>query len=60
MTRHDLIHELADSLCDAVDLKTLLQMYYDDQVDYLSSLSDNELLEMSRDYLDDTIELTDA
>ena len=60
MTRHDLIHELADSLCDSVDLKTLLRMYYDDQVDYLSSLSDNELLEMSRDYLEDTIELTDA
>ena len=60
MTRHDLIHELADSLCDSVDLTTLLRMYYDDQVDYLSSLSDNELLEMSRDYLEDTIEPTDA
>lgn len=60
MTRHDLIHELADSLCDSVDLTTLLRMYYDDQVDYLSSLSDNELLEMSRYYLEDTIEPTDA
>ena len=60
MTKHNIIHELADSFCDDVDLKTLLNMFYDDQVDYLSSLSDDELLAIARDYLDTDIELTDA
>lgn len=59
MTKHDIIDKLADSFCDSVDLKTLLSMFYDDQVGYLSSLSNDELLEMARDYLDDDIELTD-
>jgi len=39
MTRYELIDRLADSLCDSVDQKTLLQMYYDDQYNWLDSLS---------------------
>lgn len=47
MTRYELIDRLADSLCDSVDQKTLLQMYYDDQYNWLDSLSKEELLEQA-------------
>ena len=47
MTRYELIDQLADSLCDSVDQKTLLQMYYDDQYNWLDSLSKEELLEQA-------------
>ena len=47
MTRYELIDRLADSLCDSVDQKTLLQAYYDDRYNWLDSLSKEELLEQA-------------
>ena len=43
--REDLIEELADSLLESVDQKTLESYYRDTQVDWLESLSEEELLE---------------
>ena len=47
MTREDLIEKIANSLCDSVDQKTLLQMYYDDQYNWLDSLTKEELLDQA-------------
>lgn len=47
MTREDLIEKIATSLCDSVDQKTLLQMYYDDQYNWLDSLTKEELLDQA-------------
>ena len=47
MTREDLIDKIANSLCDSVDQKTLLQMYYDDQYNRLDSLTKEELLDQA-------------
>ena len=47
MTREDLIDKIANSLCDSVDQKTLLQMYYDDQYNWLDSLTKEELLDQA-------------
>lgn len=38
MTRYELIDRLADSLCDSVDQKTPLRLYYDDQYNGLDSI----------------------
>lgn len=32
MTRENLIDKIAQSMCDSVDQKTLLQLYYDDRI----------------------------
>ena len=47
MTREDLIDKIANSLCDSVDQKTLLQMYYDDQYNWLDSITKEELLDQA-------------
>ena len=47
MTREDLMDKIANSLCDSVDQKTLLQMYYDDQYNWLDSLTKEELLDQA-------------
>ena len=47
MTRENLIDKIANSLCDSVDQKTLLQMYYDDQYNWLDSLTKEELLDQA-------------
>lgn len=47
---NDLCHDMANSACDNVDMKTLLQMFYSDQYDYLSSLSKEDLLVYMEDY----------
>ena len=44
MIRENLIDKIANSLCDSVDQKTLLQLFYDDQYSWLDSLSNEELL----------------
>lgn len=59
MTRYELIDQLADSLCDSVDLKTLLQMYYDDQYNWLDSLSKEELLEQASYILGEEVIIDD-
>ena len=47
MTREELIEKIAESMCDSVDLKTLLQLYYDDSYGWLDSLSTEELLDQA-------------
>lgn len=59
MTRYELIDQLADSLCDSVDQKTLLQMYYDDQYNWLDSLSKEELLEQASYILQEEVIIDD-
>ena len=45
MTRETLIDEIADSLCNSADQRTLLELYYNVNYDWLDSLSEEELLE---------------
>ena len=59
MTRADLIDKIADSMCDSVDQKTLLQLYYDDSYSWLASLSTEELLDQALYTLGEKAELDD-
>ena len=47
MIRENLIDKIANSLCESVDQKTLLQLFYDDQYNWLDSLSNEELLDQA-------------
>ena len=47
MIRENLIDKIANSLCESVDQKTLLQLFYDDQYSWLDSLSNEELLDQA-------------
>lgn len=59
MTREDLIDKIANSLCDSVDQKTLLQMYYDDQYNWLDSLTKEELLDQAFYTLNEEVTIED-
>ena len=59
MTREDLIEKIANSLCDSVDQKTLLQMYYDDQYGWLDSLTKEELLDQAFYILNEEVTIED-
>ena len=59
MTREDLIDRIANSLCDSVDQKTLLQMYYDDQYNWLDSLTKEELLDQAFYTLNEEVTIED-
>ena len=59
MTREDLVEKIANSLCDSVDQKTLLQMYYDDQYNWLDSLSKEELLDQAFYTLNEEVTIED-
>ena len=59
MTREELINKIANSLCDSVDQKTLLQLYYDDSYRWLASLSTEELLDQALYTLGEKAELDD-
>lgn len=59
MTREDLIDKIANSLCDSVDQKTLLQMYYDDQYGWLDSLTKEELLDQAFYTLNEEVTIED-
>ena len=59
MTRENLIEKIAESMCDSVDLKTLLQLYYDDSYSWLASLSTEELLDQAFYTLGEKAELDD-
>ena len=59
MTREDLMDKIANSLCDSVDQKTLLQMYYDDQYNWLDSLSNEELLDQAFYILNEEVTIED-
>ena len=59
MTRETLIEKIAESMCDSVDQKTLLQFYYDDNYNWLDSLSTEELLDQALYTLGEKAELDD-
>ena len=59
MTREELIEKIAESMCDSVDQKTLLQLYYDDSYNWLDSLSKEELLDQALYTLGEKEELDD-
>ena len=42
--RDELIHSIAKRNTENVDFKTLMQCYYEDQLDWFRSLDDDELL----------------
>ena len=59
MTRETLIDEIAESLCNSVDQKTLLKLYYNVSYEWLESLSKEKLLELALKVLGEKMELED-
>ena len=59
MTREELTDKIAQSMCDTVDQKILLQLYYDDSYNWLDSLSKEELLDQALYTLGEKEELDD-
>lgn len=59
MIRENLIDKIANSLCESVDQKTLLQLFYDDQYDWLDSLSNEELLDQAFYILNEEVTIED-
>ena len=59
MIRENLIDKIANSLCDSADQKTLLQLYYDDQYNWLDSLSNEELLDQAFYILNEEVTIED-
>ena len=59
MTREELTDKIAQSMCDTVDQKILLQLYYDDSYNWLDSLSKEELLDQALYTLGEKAELDD-
>ena len=57
MTRETLIDEIADSLCNSADQRTLLELYYNVNYDWLESLSRKDLLEEAIRILGEKVEL---
>ena len=59
MIRENLIDKITNSLCDSVDQKTLLQLFYDDQYSWLDSLSNEELLDQAFYILNEEVTIED-
>ena len=59
MIRENLIDKIANSLCESVDQKTLLQLVYDDQYSWLDSLSNEELLDQAFYILNEEVTIED-
>ena len=59
MIREELIDKIAESMCDSVGQKILLQSYYDDSYNWLDSLSTEELLDQALYTLGEKAELDD-
>jgi deoxyadenosine/deoxycytidine kinase len=59
MIRENLIDKIANSLCESVDQKTLLQLFYDDQYNWLDSLSNEELLDQAFYILNEEVTIED-
>ena len=59
MIRENLIDKIANSLCESVDQKTLLQLYYDDQYNWLDSLTKEELLDQAFYLLNEEVTIED-
>ena len=59
MIRENLIDKIANSLCESVDQKTLLQLYYDDQYNWFDSLSNEELTDQAFYILNEEVTIED-
>ena len=59
MIRENLIDKIVNSLCDSVDQKTLLQLFYDDKYSWLDSLSNEELLDQAFYILNEEVTIED-
>ena len=59
MIRENLIDKIANSLCESVDQKSLLQLFYDDQYNWLDSLSNEELLDQAFYILNEEVTIED-
>ena len=59
MIRENIIDKIANSLCESVDQKTLLQLFYDDQYSWLDSLSNEELLDQAFYILNEEVTIED-
>ena len=59
MIRENLIDKIANSLCESVDQKTLLQLFYDDQYNWLDSLTKEELLDQAFYILNEEVTIED-
>ena len=59
MIRENLIDKIANSLCESVDQKTLLQLFYDDQYNWLDSLSKEELTAQALWILEEEVTIED-
>lgn len=59
MIRENLIDKIAYSLCESVDQKTLLQLFYVDQYNWLDSLSNEELLDQAFYILNEEVTIED-
>ena len=59
MTREELIERVTQSLCNSADQRTLLELYYNVNYDWLDSLSEEELLEQALCTLGKKVELDD-
>lgn len=59
MTREDIVEKIANSLCESVDQKTLLQLFYDDRYNWLDSLSNEELLDQAFYILNEEVTIED-
>lgn len=59
MIRENLIDKIANSLCESVDQKTLLQLFYDDQYNWLDSLTNEELLDQAFYILNEEVTIED-
>lgn len=59
MIKENLIDKLLEYVCDNVDQQTLLDCYSSDRYDYLTGLSNDELKELAKDYLNEEVDLND-
>ena len=59
MIRENLIDKIANSLCESVDQKTLLQLFYDDQYNWLDYLSKEELTDQALWILGEEVTIED-
>jgi len=51
LDRDKLIADIADAACDSIDMKDLLQFFYDSQVEWAENLSNQELSKYASEYL---------
>jgi hypothetical protein len=51
INRNDLIEKLSHQITDAADLDSLMSYFLEGQVDYLESMSDSDLSEYAKEFI---------